>query len=289
MNVNNLIQTLGLTKVDKILTKSKSGMTLVVDNPIGEKYVVKISEKENHEKKYREFEYLKMISASGINCLQPLGVNSFDGDTAVMYSYIKGELLSKTIGTYDIKKIYTLGSRAGMFLKSIHSCIKPAQNDSINLIEVKDKIIKEYFESNCHLSKETEDKVLSYVNDFSLEFNRNNVFCHGNYRIKNMINTPNGDISILHFDDFYIGDPYSDFSKLIFQNRKNTTFSNGIINGYFNNNVPNDFFKYYYYYGCLELLKTSDCDDCRDRNLAANELIYNSNSFSLDYPKWFKN
>ena len=125
------------------------------------------------------------------------------------------------------------------------------------------------------------------MSEFDTSFEHEKVFCHGNYWIDNMIEISNKDISILHFDDFYIGDPYSDFSKIILQNRINTTFSNGIINGYFNSNLPKDFFKYYYYYGCLGLLNSINVKSFASQKIAAVEFLYNSNDFTLETPKWY--
>lgn len=287
MEINSLIESAGLGHVERILRQNTDYTTIVTINESGERYVLKLSDKSQYDRRYREFEYLKLMSESGINCLQPLGVNSIKGDTIAMYSFVNGEPLLTKISSYDSNRVFTLGSRAGMFLKSIHKCIKFDSSTEEENIYKRTNVIENYKNGGLHFDKKIEEKIFKFLNSFDSSFKHEKVFCHGNFSIFNIIEMENHDISILHFDDFYIGDPYSDFSKMIYQNRISTNFSNGIINGYFNNNVPKDFFKYYYYYGCLELLESINAKDYSSQSIAASEFLYNSSDFTLNSPKWY--
>ena len=59
----------------------------------------------------------------------------------------------------------------------------------------------------------------------------------------NMIITDNNELGIIDFNRFDYGDPWEEFNRIVWSVEVSPEFASGYINGYFENNVPNDFFK----------------------------------------------
>lgn len=57
-----------------------------------------------------------------------------------------------------------------------------------------------------------------------------------------MIND-NNQLYIIDFDRCDYGDPYNEFDRMHFNTTKSNIFSTGMINGYFNHQIPNDFWQ----------------------------------------------
>ncbi|MGD9887420.1 MAG: phosphotransferase, partial [Bacilli bacterium] len=64
---------------------------------------------------------------------------------------------------------------------------------------------------------------------------------HGDFHIGNMI-INNGHIGIIDFDKNEIADPYDDFKPFCWNVFASPYFETGLINGYFNKQIPENFF-----------------------------------------------
>ena len=88
------------------------------------------------------------------------------------------------------------------------------------------------------------DYMIKYIeeNRYLLK-NRPQSFQHGDYHVGNMIITPDGDLGIIDFNRLDYGDPFEEFNRINFSARTSYSFASGYINGYFNNKVPDIFFR----------------------------------------------
>ena len=73
--------------------------------------------------------------------------------------------------------------------------------------------------------------------------NRPQCFQHGDYHIGNMIITPTGELGIIDFNRWDYGDPWEEFNRIVWCVRTSKSFASGYINGYFNNDIPELFFR----------------------------------------------
>ena len=97
---------------------------------------------------------------------------------------------------------------------------------------------------NCGIVLENDDKIISYLEENrELLKNRPQCFQHGDYHIGNMIITGNNELGIIDFNRFDYGDPWEEFNRIVWSAEVSPEFASGYINGYFENKVPNDFFK----------------------------------------------
>ncbi|MDF2593573.1 MAG: aph, partial [Clostridia bacterium] len=77
----------------------------------------------------------------------------------------------------------------------------------------------------------------------SLLLNRPQSFQHGDYHVGNMIITPVGELGIIDFNRFDYGDPWEEFNRITWCVSISPAFASGYINGYFDDAVPDMFFR----------------------------------------------
>ena len=53
----------------------------------------------------------------------------------------------------------------------------------------------------------------------------------------------NGKLQIIDFDRYDFGDPWEEFNRIIWCAQKSPLFASGMVNGYFDGDVPPDFWK----------------------------------------------
>ena len=69
------------------------------------------------------------------------------------------------------------------------------------------------------------------------------VFQHGDYHIGNFIIGEEHEIFVIDFDRFDFGDPWEEFNRIVWSAQVSTPFASGMIDGYFDNEVPDLFWK----------------------------------------------
>ena len=78
---------------------------------------------------------------------------------------------------------------------------------------------------------------------------------------------------------------YDDFKPFVWSVRQNKYFESGLINGYFDNNVPDNFFPLLRYYTCEfilgDLRKNGDSE-------TVEKIVAAYDGFELTVPKWYK-
>jgi aminoglycoside phosphotransferase (APT) family kinase protein len=95
---------------------------------------------------------------------------------------------------------------------------------------------------NCPLSYEGGQAFLDYIQENRhLLKNRPQRFQHGDYHIGNMMISTDGQLMIIDFDRFDFGDPWEEFNRIVWCAQSSPLFASGMVNGYFDNAVPVEF------------------------------------------------
>lgn len=71
--------------------------------------------------------------------------------------------------------------------------------------------------------------------------NRPQCYQHGDYHFGNMMIDNNGNLIIIDFNRNDFGDPWEEFNRIVWCANKSTLFASGIVNGYFNEDLPLEF------------------------------------------------
>ena len=212
----------------------------------------------------------------------------------MILSYLEGIDGIEAIKTMSDKEAYELGVEAGKILKKLHKIDIPMQEYTwwdryqrkmgrkidalLNCeyrIPMQEEII-EFYKDNCYLME-----------------NRPLLFTHGDYHLGNMI-VKDGKVGIIDFDKNGISDPYDDLKPFCWNVMESEYFETGLINGYFDNEIPRDFFKILKFYTAESLIShlpwatTFGEAEIKTAKKVADYQMKWYDNFKLDIPIWYK-
>jgi aminoglycoside phosphotransferase (APT) family kinase protein len=262
-----------------------------------EKLLLRISDISEYDKKKAEFEAVKLVEKQGIPMTQPIefGVCNDGKSTYSLLSWAEGEDAEAAIPKLSQKEQYELGIKAGELLKKIHSIPAPEGQEpwGQRFNKKVDYKIEKYKE--CDLKFFGDKKVLNYIeqNRHLLE-NRPQCFQHGDYHLGNMVVGSNGKLSVIDFNRFDYGDPWEEFNRIVWCAENSKYFATGRINGYFANDVPEEFFRLLALYISSNTLSSIywaipfGQGEVNTMMKQANNVLYWYEDMTNFVPKWYK-
>ena len=227
--------------IDKGWSKDKK--YLVTDEE-GNKYLLRISSIELYDRKKKQFEYMKQVAALGIPMCKPISFGTCDDEVYSLQSWIDGVDAEENAPNMIADEQYLYGFEAGRILKEIHKIPAP---DGIESWEEyfnrkADRKIKWYEE--CPIKYENGQAFIDYINSHRhLLKNRPRTYQHGDYHIGNMMIGNDKKLYIIDFDRDDFGDPWEEFNRIVWCAQSTPLFATGMVNGYFDNNVPYEFWE----------------------------------------------
>jgi aminoglycoside phosphotransferase (APT) family kinase protein len=210
----------------------------------GKMYLLRISPKEQHNRKKAEFEMMQRISTLGVPMCQPVEFGICDEGVYSLQSWIEGKDAEEIVQLLSDTEQYAYGLKAGRILKKIHSVpISSIQEEwDIRFNRKIDRKIKMYKE--CPIKYENGQFFIDYINaNRHLLKDRPQCYQHGDYHIGNMMIDNDGKLQIIDFDRGDYGDPWEEFNRIVWCAQKVPLFASGMVNGYFDNDVPMDFWR----------------------------------------------
>lgn len=210
----------------------------------GNKYLLRISSIEQYDQKKKEYGRMRQVAALGIPMCKPIEFGICDDGTYSVQSWIDGVDAEDVISALPAGKQCTYGIEAGRILRRIHSIPAPATQEDweIRFNRKMDYKIQKYGE--CPIKYENGRAFIDYINENRyLLKNRPQVYQHGDYHIGNMMINRSGKIHIIDFDRDDYGDPWEEFNRIVWCAQKSPLFASGMVNGYFDNDVPSEFWK----------------------------------------------
>jgi len=210
----------------------------------GKDYLLRISPIELLPAVKRLADITSKLENLGVPISKPVKITEKDKSVQVLYSWIQGVDMIDVISAYSKKDQYKYGIDAGVYLKSIHMIEAP---DSIEPWDLRfnrkiDRNINNYRLSKLDIP---ETKLfIDYLNaNRSLLKNRPQCFQHGDYHIGNFMIDDNQKLVIIDFDRYDFGDPWEEFNRIVWSAGNSTEFASGIIDGYFDYDVPEEFWR----------------------------------------------
>ena len=260
------------------------------------KYLLRLSKTKSIEYITNLYNFLKQINDLDIPICKTIEIGEYDNKVYWIQEWIEGVDLREVIENIPLEKQYDLGFDAGMTLKKLHSIKLPDHfilepwNERYNRkIDLK---IKNY--NNCHLKYNNGELFINYLqNNRHLLDDRPNSFQHGDYHIGNFMLDKNNNLVIIDFEGYNYGDPWEEFDRLVWCTEKSPKFAKGMVDGYFNNQVPIVFFKTILLYISNNILSSlpwavnyGEEQIEIMKNLANNELKFYKN-FTTVIPTWY--
>lgn len=207
------------------------------------------------ERKQIEFDKMSEVFSQGILMSKPLDLSHDHENVYSLFSWLEGEEARDRLPSFSKTRQYQLGLEAGQVLKKIHSISTP---EKIEDWETKfsrkiDRNIGNY--QSCPLKYEKGEIILRYIDENRhLIKGRSSVFQHGDYHTGNMIISSNQQVGIIDFNRWDFGDAWEEFNRIDFSAEISPQFAAGQIDGYFDNEPPEVFFKLLSLYICVNLL-----------------------------------
>jgi aminoglycoside phosphotransferase (APT) family kinase protein len=232
------------------ITKGWSGDTkycVTITN--GKKYLLRISPTEQHDRKRVEFEMMQRVAALGVPMCQPIEFGICDEGVYSLQSWIDGKDAEAMLPFLSDTEQYVYGIEAGRILKKIHSVpISTKQEDwDIRFNRKTDRKIQKY--NDCPIKYENGQVFIDYINsNRHLLKDRPQCYQHGDYHIGNMMIDKDGKLQIIDFDRDDFGDPWEEFNRIVWCAQKAPLFASGMVNGYFDNDVPMNFWQLLAFY-----------------------------------------
>lgn len=223
----------------------------------GNKYLLRISSLDRYLVKLNDFKFMNELEKQDVKMCKPIEFGICDEGVYSIQSWIEGTDARDFIPTLSKEGQYQYGILAGLELKKIHKVNAPV--DAIPWEERFNKKIDRKFKmyDECPLKYEKGNLFIEYINNNRhLLKNRPNTFQHGDYHIGNMMINKNKELVVIDFDRDDYGDPWEEFNRLVWSIQVSHEFSTGIVDGYFNKKVPEEFWKLLALYMSLNSLSS---------------------------------
>lgn len=210
----------------------------------GTRYLLRISSCDQFRAKESEFKMMQRVESLGVPMCKPIEFGTCKAGVYSIQSWIEGIDAEEIISTLSDTEAYRYGLEAGRILKLIHSIPAPAYQPDweIRFNKKIDRKIKNYFD--CPIKYNDGNAFIEYINaNRHLLKNRPQGYQHGDYHIGNMMIDISGQLKIIDFNRNDYGDPWEEFNRIVWCAQSSPVFASGMVNGYFDGDVPVDFWK----------------------------------------------
>lgn len=258
--------------------------------------LLRVSDISTYENKVQEFEILEKLSKLNLAMSNPYVFGTCSQGVYMLLDWVEGEDMEQSLGELSLIKQYELGLEAGFILKDIHDVdidIEPFSWEEKFNAKIDSKI-KKYTE--CPLQYDNGQIFIDYLESSRyLLKDRPIMFHHGDYHCGNMILTPDKHVGIIDFNRYDHGDPWEEFNRIVWDIQTSPAFAAGRIDGYFNNDIPKDFFKLLALYiasNCLSSLPWAIPFGEKEVQVMKNQAEYilkYFDFFDFEIPSWYKN
>lgn len=217
----------------------------------GERYLLRITKPEKEAHFHLGYRYMEETAKLGIPMCLPVESGRCPEGIYAIHSWVDGEDAERVIPNLPVEQQYSYGLDAGRILGKIHSI--PAPSDSpawAGRFNAKiDRKLAMYRE--CPLKYEDGELLLEFIaQKRHLLSDRPQTYQHGDYHIGNMMIDRNGVLTIIDFEKSDFGDPWEEFNRIVWCAQKAPAFAAGMVDGYFDGNVPLEFWELLALYIC---------------------------------------
>ena len=220
----------------------------------GDKYLLRISPIELLERKKRQFDRMKDAAALNIPMCMPVEFGTCEEGVYSIQSWVEGLDAEEYIPTLPKETQYAFGLDSGRILAKLHTLPAPSDvTDWETRFNAKiDRKIKNY--EACPLKYEKGEAFLRYIRqNRHLLAGRPQSYQHGDYHIGNMMISCES-LTVIDFDRDDFGDPWEEFNRIVWSAQAAPRFAAGMVDGYFDGEVPMEFWNLLALYICSNAL-----------------------------------
>ena len=232
------------TKKELINKGWSSDKKYCVTDAQGTKYLFRVSDPSQYNTKLSEFNMMKQVASLGVPMCQPLDFGTCDEGVYSVQSWINGQDAEEVIPMLSDTEQYVYGLEAGRILRKIHSIPAPEDQEAWETRFNRKMDLKIQRYKACPIQCEGGEAFIRFIheNRYLLK-NRPQCYQHGDYHIGNMMIDTEGKLQIIDFNRNDYGDPWEEFNRIVWCAQKSQLFASGMVNGYFHDLVPLEFWK----------------------------------------------
>ena len=211
------------------------------------KLLLRITEVSNYETKKKDYEFLLCLNKVGLPVPKAIefGVCEDGASVYMLLEWMEGEEAEKVVPTMKKDKQYSIGVTSGQILRGIHenSIINDMEQDWYDrYFDVIQPRIEAY--KNEGIPFEGADEILAFIEENKhLLHDKKQRRIHGDFHLGNLIINEKEELFVIDWQtvDFEgVGDPWVDFINIGIEH---PSFAAGQIDGYFNHQVPETFWR----------------------------------------------
>ncbi len=210
----------------------------------GNQFLLRISSVEQYDRKKAEYDLMRQVASLGVPMCKPIEFGACEEGVYSIQSWIDGVDAEEIVDHLTQEEQYSYGVDAGRILKRIHRIPAPEGiEDWESFFNRKiDRKIKMYEE--CPIKYENGQAFIDYIGAHrKLLHNRPRTYQHGDYHIGNMMIGSDKQLYIIDFDRNDFGDPWEEFNRIVWCAQAAPWFATGMVNGYFEDEVPMEFWE----------------------------------------------
>lgn len=211
------------------------------------KYLLRVADIQNKKKYLEHADLLKQSAENNVptHKLAAHGVCLNGTYYFLLLDWIDGNNADDVIKDFTLSEQYNFGVEAGKILSKIHNFKLISENSESWITRYNRKIEKKFkMYHDCELKYDNGYLLMDVISNYRhLIDNNRNVQHHGDYHIGNMLIDSNDKLHIIDFDRHDTGEAYEEFNRITWCASASPAFASGRIDGYFNNDVPDEFWK----------------------------------------------
>ncbi len=259
--------------------------------------LLKVYDKKIKTQVLDKLDKMKILYQNGIKCPNVYQYGEYKDYCFSIVDYIEGHDADEVLPHLDLSKQYQIGFVAGGDLRKINQIdIKQPIIDEHKTKDQFNQCIKKYHQLNLDDKLPHEEEIIEYVyNNMHLAHKRLKVFAHYDFHARNIIIKDDQYAGIIDFNRCRITDPYNEFNKLeLFSTVISQPFSKGVVDGYFNHQIPDDFWPYraftmaknifYHILWTYELFP----QEKENAYQTIKHVLYQYDNFRRTVPRWYE-
>lgn len=210
----------------------------------GTKYLLRTSPIRLYSQRRTEFQLMRRVAALQIPMCQPIKFGICRKGVYSLQSWIDGADLEDVLPDLSEEEQYNYGLAAGRIPRKMHTIPAPKTQEpwERRFNRKMDRKIKMY--SECPLKYENGELFIQYIEENrTLIRNRPQTYQHGDYHVGNMMVDRAGALQIIDFNRHDYGDPWEEFNRIVWAAQASPRLASGMVDGYFNGDVPQEFWR----------------------------------------------
>lgn len=215
-----------------------------ITDAFGGKYLFRISPIGQYDRKKTEYELMCKVAELGVPMCRPLAFGTCDEGVYSVQTWIDGVDAEEHMPKLTAAEQYSYGFEAGRILQDIHRIPAPEGTEDWETFfnRKADRKMKMY--ENCPIKYENGQAFIDYINTHRyLLKGRPRTYQHGDYHLGNMMIGNDKKLYIIDFNRNDFGDPWEEFNRIVWCAQTAPVFATGMVNGYFSNAVPAEFWE----------------------------------------------